>query len=584
AWAAALALAVPLSLALGWLLAARLVPAPPRPLFRSHLVAPPGSQFNAADGAAALSPDGRSIVLRVEGAGESTSGLAILRFDTLELRRLQGSAGNAYDPFWSPDGREIGFFGRGLERTDASGLSTPQLMAPVIDARGATWSRDGVVVFAAQPAGPLHRVNAGGGEPTAATTLDPARGEIAHSRPQFLPDGRRFLYLVRSERPENSGIYVGELDGPLKKRVLTIDVAVRFAPPGALLSVQGGVLVARRFDLDRLEVVGEPVELARDVEYVPQFDVLPVSASEDGRLAYHPIREVRTGQLVRVDRTGKSLGSIGDAGDFNLDLSPDGTRLATTRLDPRRRQLTIWIHDLERGVRSRIDAATAVDGAVWSPDNRRIAYIEESATARRIVVRPAAGGPVEATWSDATTYLEEPVDWSPDGRWLLVEAGSPDEHVNLLLAPADGKGPALPFAKTAAREHSGRFSPDGRFVAYVSDQTGREEIYLERLPQTGEKWLVSPGGGISPRWSSDARELFYAEPASRGEGMLRAVTLIERDGRLELGPPQEVAAIPSSDYEPLPGGREFLVAAPVNEASSAPLMLIDNWPALLPQE
>jgi len=548
-----------------------------RPVSRLHLVPPEDVQYNSIDGPVALSPDGRRFAVRVERA-DGTSHLAVRDLASFDLVRLPGPDGT-YEPIWSPDGREVAFFGDHLMRVDAGGLQPPVELAPVQDARGASWGPDGTILFAPEPNGAILRVPAAGGEARAVTSVDRERGETGHSRPQHLPGGERFLYLIRSERPEIAGLYVGSLDGALKKRLVATALAVRFAPPDVVLTVQNGRLVARRLDLDRLELVGEPRTLAEGVDYVTQFDLPPVSVSADGRLAYHPPSRQNVRQLQRVDRAGKLLETIGEPTDLNLDLSPDGARLATVRPDDEQR-LTIWIRDLRRGVLSKLPTAGVANGPVWSPDGESLAYVSFAGPEPQLEIRPAAGGAPRALASGP--YMIEPVDWSPDGRTLLVEAGHPGERANLLVVAADGSGAPTPFVATKANEHSGRFSPDGRFVAYVSDETGREEIYAEPFPRTGARWLVSPKGGEAPRWSGVGLEILYFERGARDAGgTLVAVPAKAIGGRLELGVATPLGPLPSLDYEPLPGGRELLVGAPIEEGRALPPVLIDNWPALL---
>jgi Tol biopolymer transport system component len=579
AWAAAVAgLAVA-----GWALARSgaapaIGAAAASPVTRFHLLPPEGIAFNSTDGPVMLSPDGSSIVFRIEPE-DGKSQLAVRRLDSFEILRLPGTDGS-YEPSWSPDGRYILFFGRQVMKIDAGGLQPPQALAPVSDGRGAAWSRDGTILFAAAPGSGLSRVSAEGGEVLPVTTVDRERGESAHLRPLFLPDGERFLYVVKSERAEVAGLYAGSLDGKLKKRVLPLAIGARFAEPDVLLLVQDGRLVARRLNLETLEISGEARTIAEGVDYVTQFDLPPVTVSISGRLVFHRPSKVELRQVRRIGFGGEVLESLGEPGDVNLDLSPDGRRLATQRLGADRK-LSIWIRDLERGVVSRLTGEEFAMGPVWSPDGRSIAYVMPEATVPRLMVRPAAGGAARLVYEEV--LLIEPIDWSPDGRSILIEVGSPGERSNLLLVPADGSGSVTPFAKSAASEHSGRFSPDGDFLAYVSDEAGQEQIYVEPLPQTGTRWLASPRAGNAPRWNGNGLELLYVEAGERaGASTLMAVAVTRRGAELEFGAARALGPVPSIDYEPLPGRREILVGAPVEEGEDPPPVVIDNWPALLP--
>ncbi|MEO8195351.1 MAG: protein kinase [Thermoanaerobaculia bacterium] len=551
----------------------------PRPAARFQILPPEEAEFNSTDGPLELSPDGQSLLFRLEKP-DGEHGLAIRRLDSFDIRELPGTT-RAYDAFWSADGRSIGFFRSHLETIDAAGLQPPLQLAAVRDGRGGSWSSNGTILFAPDPTGAIYRIGASGGTPVAVTEVDAKLGELAHMRPSFLPDGEHFVYLIKAERVESSGIFVGALDGKLKKRLLPSDTAPRFAPPSFLLLFQSDRLVARRLDLERLAVTGEAVELADGVEYTTRFESLPASASLDGRLVYHQPSTGQLRQTVRTDRLGKRLATIGEPGDSNLDLSPDGRRLAVVRFDPERRRQFVWIHDLARDVRFPLSPDSPASGPVWSPDNRTVAYAAETSTEPRIATRPADGGPERVVWRDP--FIIEPVDWSPDGRWILAEVGSAAGRTDLMLVPADGTGGAVPFANQRFNEDSGRFSPDGRFIAYVSDESGRAEIYIEPVARSGAKWLVSGRGGKAPRWSSGGRELLYVEPGAREADSTLASVRVEPHGDgLVFGQASPVAPIPSLDIELAADGRELLVTVPVAQGVTRPPILIENWTALLP--
>jgi Tol biopolymer transport system component len=539
---------------------------------RVHLMPPKDSHFSVSEDPLMLSPDGSQIVFRLEEGTDDS--LAVRSLDGFEVRKLPGTRG-AYEPDWSPDGRSLLFFEESLSRIDASGLQPAQKLAPVTDARGASWGEDDTILFAPTPSGAIHRVSAAGGEAVKVTELDATRGEIAHVRPQWLPGGRHFLYLVRSERDEQNGLYVGSLDGKLKRRLLGIDVAVRFAPPDLVLAVHQARLVARRIDLAKLELSRDAWTLADAAEYNPLFDMPKVSTSRAGRLVYHPPSRLQVRQLVRIDREGRVLEKIGEPGDENLDLSPDGGRIASVRFDERRAG-SIWIRDLRRSVASRLSQESRTIGPVWSPDGRSIAYAATSPSGLRLLVRPAAGGEARLVWEDP--YLGEPIDWSPDGSMLLVEVGAVGLRTNLVLVPAGGGAP-VPFAATAADEHSGRFSPDGRWIAYVSRELGRGQIFVEPYPKTGERYLVSPHSGESPRWAGND-EILYVE-GERRSGRLMSVRVQMRGNEISFEPARSFGPTPGYDYEPAPGGRELYITESVSEFEALPPVLIENWTALL---
>jgi Tol biopolymer transport system component len=548
-----------------------------RPAARFHLLPPEGYEFNGNDGPAMLSPDGTRIAFRID-SGRGDGQLAVRSLDSFGIRILPGTKGG-YEPGWSPDGGSIVFFDEWLSRIDAAGLQPAQRVAPVRDGRGASWGDDGTILFAPDPTGVVERVNATGGEVTKVTQLDTSRGEYAHGRPQWLPDRRHFVYLIYSDQESHTGVYLGSLDGKVKRRLLPINTSVRFVPPDLLLTVQEERLVARRIDLATLEVEGEAWTVAEGVDYVQQFALAPVSASREGRLLYHQPSEASVRQLVRLDREGKILEEIGEPGDTNLDLSPDGTRLASQRIDDQNSG-SIWIRDLARGVASRLSPEPRAVGPVWSPDGRSVAYSTFGVSGPRLLIRPAAGGDAREIWADP--FLGEPIDWSPDGRTLLVESGAPNQRTNLTLVAADGASPPVPFLATEANEHSGRFSPDGRWVAYASSESGREQIFVEPFPRTGARYLVSPRGGSAPRWAAAGAEILYVEMGERElQGTLTSVAVERRGDEIAFGVARALKSVPGLDYEVASGGRELYTTTAVREAKRLPPVLIENWTSLL---
>jgi hypothetical protein len=562
----------------GWLAGRGAAPVPVSPsTARFQLPVPEGMRYDPYAGPATPSPDGRRYLFRVDEGG-----VAVRRLDTLETTLLPESE-RSYDPIFSPDGRQVLFFTqRGLARVDAAGLSPPQILAPVEDGRGAAWAPDGTILYAPSLGRGLHRISVTGGEPVEQTKLDAERKEIGHVRPSFLPDGRRFLYLVKSELPDRTGLYLGSLDDPkLARRILPLATAARYVAPGFLLYFQDDALVARPFDPATASPSGEPRVLARGLDYDDEYDVMPVGASDEGLLLYHRAAPLRESQLGWLDRSGELVEPLGGTGDSNLDLDPRGTRLAFQRVDPKARRPDVWVRDLVRGTSSRLTSDAPAIGPVWSPDGARLAYVVYRGATREIVVRPAAGG--EETVLSSDRFLQEPIDWSPDGRQLLIEIFAPEEEINLALLPAAG-GEPVPFVGSRFEEHSGRFSPDGRFVAYVSNESGREEIYLQPVPPTGARWLVSTAGGGAPRWRADGREIYYVESDDReGRRSLLAVAFAAAGGAagVELGRPAKLFDGASYDYEPAPDGQRFLIGNPIGEQlSSQPAEAIVGFPAL----
>ena len=568
-WWAWLAAAAAVLLAGGLALERALRPPPAPRTLRLHLAPPRGASFDSTDRTASLAPDGARVVYGLDVPGEPRR-LWVRDLARLEAVALPGSE-SCYDPFWSADSRWVGCFSDDdLVKIDASGGSPAQRLATVFDGRGASWGPDGTILFVPRVNGGVWRVRESGGEPEAVTRLDPAEQEIVHGWPQWLPGGRRFLYYVRSTKEGRSGLFVGEPGTPLKQLVRAQTASAQFAAPGFLFFVRESTLLSQPFDPRALRTTGEPVPVAFDVEYVGRYDRGAFSAPTASTFVYHSRNLAAGSQLRFVDREGKELGTLGTPGDENADLEPSGRRLAVMRLDDTTKISDLWIYDLERGVRTRFTSEPDMEiGPVWSPDGRRLAFTVVREGAFLLVARPAQGG-AEEILHRSNGYLE-PVDWSPDARLLVYEVQVPDHRLDLMLLPIGGGDP-VPLAATEFEEHSARFSPDGRWVAYESNETGRSEIFVQPMPPTGAKWLASTAGGRSPRWSADARRLFFLSE----RGQFCEVDVLA-GAEFASSPPRELFLAPGITYEPLPDGERFLFGLPAG-ADATPLVVVTNAP------
>ena len=487
------------------------------------------------------------------------------------------TAQDNYDPFWSPDGRFVGFFtDEGMVKVAAGG-GPLQRVASAPDGRGATWGGRDLILYAPQPASGLFAVAANGGEPRQVTRPDPARGEIGHWRPWFLPDGRHFFYVVNSLEPEVGGVYLGDLDSDLKRRVLRGD-APRYGC-GQLVYLDGRQLVAQPFDADRLQPGGAAAVVAEGIEYYPQWGNAPFSLSaEPGNcvLAYHPTASRAAGQTLWFDASGKQQEVASGVGDANLDLSPDGTRLAMQGFDERARAQDIWILDLARGVRSRLTFERfAAVGPVWSPDGSRIAHAKISQSGW-VLVDAAASGAGSTELDVRGVGRLEAVDWSPDGRYLLYESDSPASSTDLYAFDLrDRQAAPLAIAATRYEEANGRFSPDGRTIAYSSNETGKEEVFLQPFPPDAGKLQVTSAGGTAPRWGPDGKRLFYVAD----DDQLMAVDLTRAGGALRPATPRKLFALGSVDYDVAPDGR--FLARLRRSQEGTPIQVIVHWTQVL---
>jgi Tol biopolymer transport system component len=527
----------------------------------------------------AISPDGRRLAFTARHP-DGKRLLWIRPIDSLAAQRLAGTEG-AMLPFWSPDSRLLAFFAEDkLKKIEASGGSV-QTVCEAVLGRGGTWSREGTIVFGGRSAGGdevLHRVSEAGGAATALTQLDRAHHESIHLFPSFLPDGDHFVYFVDSDRLEDHAVKMGSLRSGKTTRLLDVISNAAYAPPGYLLYSREGTLLAQRLDTRSMQLVGEAFPLGAAVA-VGGGVRRDFSVSAEGTLAYTIGTPER--RLIWVDRSGRPVGTAGEPGYYvHVELSPDDARAALERLDSPGGISDVWVFDFSRGTSSRFTFDPGFDfNPVWSPDGGRIAFASNRAGAYHLYQRASAGGPEERLLeSSAVLYATQ---WSPDGRFIVYEAFDPKTRGDLWVLPVTGDRKPMVFAATEFSEVQGQLSPDGRWMAYRSNESGREEIYVQPFPPTGGKWQVSNGGG-QPRWRRDGRELYYVAPDSS----LMAVS-IAAGPTFQAGVPKalfesrvEATGI-KYPYAIARDGQRFLLL--IEEPKSPAITVVINWTALLKQ-
>ena len=574
--ATAVAAAVAAALSVPALRYLRAAPPPAPPEMRVEIATP----ATEAPLDFALSPDGRALVF--VAAGDGPSRLWVRPLDQAEARPLAGTEG-ARGPFWSPDSRVVGFLANGmLQRLDLAG-GAPQGLAAT--AAGVTiagsWNAEGTILFAPRALGPLARVAAGGGTPVAVTQLD-APHQVAHRAPQFLPDGRQFLFYV-SGTPAAAGIYLGALDGTPPTRLTTADSGGAFLPPDQVVFVQQGTLVARRLDLVRRVLTGDPVRLA-DRLGVSSLGHRGFDVAGAGLVAY---RAGGSGarQLTWVDRTGKVVGVAGapDGQDLGYpELSPDGRRVAMQRTVQGNRD--VWLGDLLRGGLTRLTFDAASEHTpIWAPDATRIAFAASNRSGvLDLYLKPSNGAGAEARVL-ASPHPKLPQAWSRDGRWLLYHELHPTTGRDLwALDLTVATGTPRVVAHTPADETLAQFSPDGRWVAYQTNESGRSEVVVQPFPDGSGRWQVSTAGGVAPRWRADGTELYFLAP----DATLMAAPVTATGATFAAGPP--VALFPTRiveggtiatgrpQYAVATDGR-FLINQPAADAAAPPITLLLNW-------
>jgi len=548
-----------------------------------------------------ISPDGRRVAFVATPAGEEASLLWVHDLGEERPRPLSGTEG-AYQPFWSPDSLSIAYFAqRRLRRVSIDG-GVPQALADAGNApRGGSWGADGTILFVPDWSEPVYRIPETGGTPEAVTEFNAERLELSHRWPHLLPDGNHFLYFVVSTYPElnpenpsevdKSGLYIGSLDGA-ESRLLQTARSRAVYTGGSLLFVDDGILMVRPFDLSTLSFTGEPVSITEKV--TQSVDALwggaLFSVSHEGTLLFvrgAPERST-VGQLRWRDREGNEIGTVGEGHSYNnVRISHDGSRVAVSIGDPG----DIWVYDLQRDTSTRFTFDPGNDvNPIWSPDDERILFQSSRVipgqrfTPGNLFQRVSSGLEPEEHLSllefGPTLF---PTDWSSDGKLVILDGLSPGTGADLMLYSFDD-GILQNFLETEDTEQSSRFSPDGRWLAYESDESGRAEVYVRAFPGPGGKWQVSNDGGSLPTWRADGKELFY-----RDSNGLVSVT-VETEGGFRHDTPVHLfdlnVAVTSDNsytYDATADGRRFLVLEPTedDEGEEATTTLLQGWRGLL---
>jgi serine/threonine protein kinase/Tol biopolymer transport system component len=563
---------------------------PPEPLqetaLRASIVPSAGFNFVPRDITGtppfALSPDGSALVY-VAGRGTEPPHLWVRPLNTADARALPGTE-DAIGPFWSPDGTQIAFFAKGkLKKVTLADGSLQDLAAVTFDVTGGSWSPDGVILFAGPTADGLYRIPANGGTVERATALDPSRAETGHRWPQFIDDGKSFLFYVRSNRPGVSGTYLVTADNPTPRFVMEGRASATYAEPGYLLFDRNGTLMAQQLIVQTAQLIGEPQVVGDKVPGHVGPSHLPVSASRTGTIAYWN----GLGPLFRLewyDRSGKLLRQTGDPDHYvSPALTPDGKRLLVTRRTSSAVQ-DLWLADVATNAWTRLTfSPNTTRFGIFSGTGSHVIFTSVEATGTWLMRRPITGAAEPERYVDTTSvWAAFPIDASRDGRWVIYGATSANGWDILAMDMADKKSQSV--LATPGNKVQGQFSADGRWLAYASDESGSWEVYVTSFPATAGKWQISSAGGSQPRWSGDGKELFFI--ATDGSMMSASV----RAGKtFESSPPRRLfqsnaminVAPFRTGYAVSPKG-EFLVSRVVSEAVE-PITLVHNWTATLRQ-
>jgi eukaryotic-like serine/threonine-protein kinase len=558
-------------------------PPPDTPVRVLSVLPPHGSTF-AIEEAPQISPDGR----RLAFVGHDTAGSRLLylrALDAVGVAQSLADTDGASMPFWSPDSRWLGFFAQGKLKKIEVATARIQTLADAPGPRGGTWSRDDLIVFVPNPGGGLYRLSAsGGGVSPVATGTSPRTGSWY---PSFLSDGQHFLFFGHEySQPENAAVFVGSLNNGTAKRIVSARSGAIYATPGYLLFWRDGTLMAQAFDERTLEVGGNPVAVTSAAGLNPLINQGLFSVSASGTLVFFAGVDGES-ELVWTDRTGARIGKPGPRGVMNsMTLSPDDKSAVYDLANPRTGSIDLWRLDFVRGEPYKLTYHPAHDlFPLWSPDGARIAFTGLRELPPQLYELNAKSAGNENVLLKSM-LPKVPSGWSEDGRLLLYTSIDPKSAGDIWALPLVGKPEPFPILRTAADERYGTLSPDGRWLAYISNETGTYQVYVEAFPATGFKRQVSTVGGVEPSWRRDGEELFYLAPNQT----LMAVDVERHPAALAFGPPKplfsmhitwmEVQAV-ARHYAPARDGQRFLISSATAEAQSAPMTVILNWAASL---
>lgn len=557
----------------------------PVEVVRTHIHVPEGHNFETFTGGSfVISPDGLKMAFTAHDTSGGNDYIWVRSMNSLESIKLDGTE-DAFFPFWSPDSKYLGFFTFGkLKKILASGGPSLTLCdAP--DGRGASWNKDEVILFTPdwEKSG-IHRVSAAGGKSTPVTVLDTTFKDFTHRWVEFLPDGKHFLFFARTEGDaggDQDAICVGSLESGEFKRLFPAKSNAVYTS-GHILFVRESVLMAQPFDADGLKLTGNEFPIAENVSYLIGWHRGVFSASPNGYLVYRMGAVENRSNLLVVDPEGKALDSIGEQlPRFGPRISHDGNFITVDVSDQANANSDLWIYDLVRGISTKFTFGTEIDrGAIWSPDDKQILYTSIVKESSRIYVK-SVGGADSARLLYESTFTLWPGDWSSDGRFV---AFIHDDNSDIWILPVQGGGEPYPYLKTTFLESWPTFSPDGRWLAYTSAESGKEEIYVAPFPNYTGKWQVSTNEGDRPHWSRDGKKIYYLNNQD-------SIMVAEVDGSgtsFKVGKVRSMFKItgawrPGRIYDVFPDEQRFLInidpsmQSTAYIQSSSSVILVQNW-------
>lgn len=577
-----------LALAASGVAAALYLERPTQPVLKFSVTPPEHTSY---PGTPAVSPDGLSLTFSAVGP-EGHRMLWLRAFDEMHAKVIPGTEGG-FAPFWSPDSQHIGFFAnKSLKQVHLlSNLNEikPEIIADAdVEPGGGTWNKDGTIVFAPSMSDALYKVPATGGKAVKLMTLDPAKGERAQLWPQFLPDGKHFLFFLLTAMTDTTGVYTGSLDSAEFHRLFQAETNAVYSPlagessgKGYLLYMKGRDLMGQGFNASKLETDGAVITLANDIGAVQTLSLAPISVSRNAVLVYQSVAKA-TRQLVWMDRSGRTVGTIPEAAEWGPPrISPDGTRFVVGKLGKDQENAELWILDAAGNETLFQSQPHVSEGSpIWSPDGTRIAFWDNENRIYDIYAKPVNGGKAaELIYKDPLPKY--PTDWSHDGRFIIFGELSPGTRSDVMALTLSDRH-AAPVIDTVFAEGYATLSPDGRWLAYQSDESGRNEVYVQRFEGatagTKRRWKVSIEGGGLPKWRADSSELFYMTV----QGSVFAVAVHPTAEEFQFDKPQELFStrpIPRTWnlYDVSPDGERFLMNLPLEWTNSSLITVMTNW-------
>ena len=575
------ALGIVLTAAIAWALWPATTTSADGALSRLSVLPPPGDVLYPDSTGVAISPDGTMVAFVVGDVTKTDTELWVRSLDSKTARRLDDATG-AVLAFWSPDSRRIGFFTANKLKTIAAAGGRADVLADAPGPRGASWSPSNVIVFAPDFEGPLYKVAASGGTPEPATTLDTSRKENGHRFPVFLPDGEHFLYAALPGKDGKFDIFCGSLKDDSRTLIGSFESAPVYAAPGWLLYARQGVLAARPFDARTLKVTGDPVLLEDEptsiLDPATSFTAgTTVSISGAGSLAYFSAPSVNT-TAAWYGANGQSTGTLDlPPGHYETAaISPDGTRAILVR-STSPSDSSLWMVNLVRGGATPFSSGRGRnDSPVWSPDGTRVAFASDCDGLQQVFVKAVDDVAPEQPLTSSDVPFKNPASWSPDGKWIIVTQLDAKTAQNIWFMPAAG-GELQLFMRGPTRDNGGPVSPDGRWMAYASDETGRFEVYVQPFPEPGRRVQISHEGAIGVWWTRDGRQLVLV-----GADLRAWRVDVDPTGAFRAGTPQLLAAFPRDIVwmDAMPDRQRFLAIAPERTGIGS-ITVVQNWRAAL---